>query len=782
MNAITCEAQKVTETPEITKTQQQARIACNQVMKDPLASEVIVDKYLLCDKAGMYHEWIPEQMWDRLANAAAKPEQSDKRDEVTHRFRSLLQDFKFVPGGRVLYGLGNPFVDVTLKNCYVVGIQDDSIEGIFKAAWQMAETYKGGGGCGIDISPLRPKGSKVHNAARVASGAVSFMDFFSHVTGMIGQKGRIGALMICIDVSHPDVEDFIDIKGGDLDKVRYANVSVKVTDEFMRAVKNDTDFDLRWGGKVYKTIKARQLWDKLIYRAWSRAEPGLLFWDTACRNVPAHNYPGFECIACNPCGEIFLSHGDSCNLGSVVLSKYVINPFTDKAEIDFDNLRSDVTASVRFLDNIISLEKSPMEFQQWANDHGRRLGLGIMGLADMLLKLGIKYDSQQGVDIVEEVMSNFRDASYEASIDLAQEKGAFPDYNHRRHMKSEFVQGLPDRIKGKLAKHGIRNISLNAIAPTGSISLLAGCSSGIEPVFMYKHIRKTNLGTAKKVKEHEVFHHALREWLEFSGASTEDRLPDHFVSAHDIHPEYRIKMQGTIQKYIDQSISNTVNLAKESTQQQVAYYYEQAWEAGCKGITVYRDGSREGVLSSIDADKQSNGIKRTKAPHRPDKLKADVHVIKPNGRSYTVFVGLLDQRPYEVFALDHQMAGLPDGSKGEIVRVKQGPDSDNVYDFVRGALVVRMLNRYEDQEASLITRLLSTSLRHGVPLEFLMDQMVKSKVPVTSFAKAIARALASYIRPEEAKGCFKCPECKGREIKLEGTCMSCIDCGWSRCT
>lgn len=767
-------------------TREQALRDCLSVVHDELSAKVQVDKYFVCNN-GDYQETKPQQMWNRLATAIAKAEPEAIRTKITETFEQTLTDYKFVPAGRILYGLGNPFVNITLKNCYVIGIQDDSIKGIFDAAYQMAETYKAGGGCGVDLSPLRPRGMPVRNAARYSTGAASFMDFYSNITGLIGQNARIGALLLCIDVSHPDVEEFIKMKGRlksdgkpDLDLVRNANVSVKISDEFMQAVLDDRDFDLRWGGKVFKTVKARGLWKDIIHYAWKRAEPGVLFWDTTCREVPAQFYTGFECISTNPCGEVALSNGDSCNLGSVNLGKYVINPFED-AKFDYEKLDHDVRMSTRFLDNIISLENAPMEFQQKANDNGRRLGLGIMGLADMFLKMRIKYDSDKALTLADEVMHRFMIASYDESCNLAEEKGPFPVFDAERHFKSAYVNRLPQNIQDRIRKKGIRNIALHAIAPTGSLSCIARCSSGCEPVFMMHHIRKTNLGTAKVVEQHEVWHPVAKEYAEKFNVSFDD-LPDFFVSAHQITPEYRIKMQAVIQKKIDQSISNTVNLPKETTEEQIAYYYMEAWRQGLKGITVYRDGSREGVL--VAADKKGHEITLTHAPKRPKTLEGRVHVIKPNGKAYTVFVGLLNDKVYEVFALDSALAGLSDGMVGTIFKENEITDSSSkaIYTFESGPVLVRKLNRYEDSDASLVTRMMSTMCRHGVPLEITVEQVSKSKVGISSFARAISRALTLYINVEEAKGRIKCRECGSKNIKFEGTCRTCLDCGANSCT
>lgn len=1162
-------AQEKTTVTETKATKTEALLACTEALRDDLAAGVLVDKYLLCDGNGDYIETKPDHLWRRLAKAISVPEKDPL--EYEEKFYNLLKDFKFVPAGRVLYGLGNPFVNVTLKNCYVIAIPEDSIKGIFQTAYFAAETYKSGGGVGIDLSILRPKGSPIKNAARYSTGAHSFMDFFSSIAGLIGQKARIGALLLSLDVSHPDIEEFISIKGGDdLDLVRFANISVKISDKFMKAVESDSDFDLVWGGKTYRTIKARDLWNKIIHKAWRRGEPGLLFWDKVCREVPAHNYPGFKTITTNPCvtgamrlrchdgyktirdlwrlggcqeydgnptiekhgslkiinrvglteatnvyrtsdgaevfritlkngtyidatknhkfcvkdydvklplsklevgqelllnsqtdffgsfdypeyaelagwvigdgtvsitqkeqsrasvrcwgsdienvlpklrdlalkiyeksnkstnqnpkydgfdhtpdgfnipvkefssnvlgrlmaedglipgnkhhvpnriwggnkqtiaaflrgffsadgsvqinerkkcisirlcqvrseilsecqlllsqfgitstvhlerrkkskklmndgrgnmklydkkaehelvisgrnnteqfisnigfiqdwkntiakawlvghlgsnnsevkfssaiksieymgieetfclteptnnlvvingidtsqcGEACLSNGDSCDLGSVNLGRYVINPFTTKAAFDHKAFAADIRLSVRFLDNIISLEKTPLEFQQAANDNGRRLGLGIMGLADVFLKMGISYDSEEAIKLTEEIMQNYMISSYDASCDLAKEKGRFPIFDVETHFKSEFIQRLPSWLKDKIKENGIRNISLHAIAPTGSIAVISGCSSGIEPVFMMNYIRKTNLGTAKKVQEHEVVHTAAKEYMTQTGAKL-DNLPPYFVTAHNIKPEMRIRLQSTVQKFVDQSISNTVNLSKDVKGEKIGYYYMEAWKNGLKGITVYRDGSREGVLVSRDQQAQDT-IQIHQAPKRPDSLKGRVHIIKPNGKKFTVFVGFLGDRVFEVFALDHSLAGLSEGMEGNILKTKDDDaSSDNFYYFESGCLTVKHLNRYEDQEASLITRLISTSLRHGTPLEFIIDQINKSRVNVSSLARAIARALSIYIKEEETIGKFKCPDCGSRNVRFHGMCATCLDCGSSKC-
>jgi ribonucleoside-diphosphate reductase alpha chain len=500
--------------------------------------------------------------------------------------------------------------------------------------------------------------------------------------------------------------------------------------------------------------------------------------ETFCLTEPNNNEVVVAGICIGNCGELALSHADSCCLGSMVLSKYVRNSFEKNASFDFVAFDHDVRLGVRFLDNIISLEKTPLPEQQWANDNGRRLGLGFMGLADMLMRMRIKFDSDHAIELVEKVSQQLMTSSYDASCDLAQEKGAFPVFDYSTHMNSEFIKKLPRQILERIKKTGLRNIGLNAIAPTGTISCVAQCSSSLEPVFALKYTRRTNLGTAKEVKEYEVFPAVVQEYMHKFDCKFEN-LPDFFIGAHSIHPKYRIKLQATVQKYIDQSISNTVNLPMDCKEEDIAYYYFEAWKQGIKGITVYREGSREGVLLT-EKKHETGEIQIHQSPRRPDVLDSVVHIIKPNGRTFTVFVGLLNGRVFEVFALDHKVAALTDGMQGKIIK-HAGADGMNTYCFESGAVMVQKLNKFEDDEMSLLTRLISTSLRHGTPIEFIVDQICKSKITIKSPGKAIAHALSKYMKQEEIQGKFKCPKCNSSNMKFEGLCKTCLDCNWSRC-
>ncbi len=758
----------------------QAYQECLSFVKNELSASVLVDKYFHSID-GNYLETTPPQMWRRIAKANASAEPESLRGMYEQKYYDLLTGWNFMPAGRMMYGLGLGGMKVTLKNCYVIAIRDDSIEGIFRAAYEIAETLKAGGGVGLDISPIRPRGSPIHNAARFSSGAVSFMDFFSHITGMIGQNARIGAMLMCIDISHPDVEEFISIKGTEnLNLVRFSNISVKITDEFMKCVEGDKDFDLRWGGKVYKTVKARDLWNKIIHFAWKRAEPGLLFWDTVKRESTTDHYARFISLATNPCGETQLSDGDSCNLASLNLGKYVRKSFKPDAYFDLESFNRDVRLGIRFLDNIITLEQCPLEFQQWANDNGRRLGLGIMGLGDALMRMRIKYDTDQACQQTDLIMSNYMNESYDESCNLAEERGPFPVFEVERHMKSGFIQRLPDRIKNRIKTKGIRNIALHAVAPTGSLMCVAQCTGSAEPMYAVSTFRKTNLGTAKEVVEHEIFNPTVKEYMDETGC-TKDQLPDYFVGAHQIDPKFRIKLQKTINKYVDQSISNTINLPNTCTEEEISDLYSYAWQSGLKGVTVYRDGSREGVLSTTKSIDSTKDIVAHRSPKRPESLEGVVHIIKPNGKKYTVFVGLLGERVYEVFALDSKLVGIEDGMKGQIIK-ERDKDNQSVYNFEMGLVTVRHINRHEDSDASTITRLISTALRHGTPLEFVINQITKSKSIINSLPRAVAKALTFYVKPDEIKGKFKCPKCLSLDIKHDANCFTCLSCGHSKCS
>jgi ribonucleoside-diphosphate reductase alpha chain len=577
---------------------------------DELRARVFHEKYALRDADDESAERTPEEMWRRVAREIASAEPTaDLRERWEQEFLWLLGDFRFLPGGRIMHGAGNQ-AKTTLLNCYVEKIADDSIEGIWNAAKHAAKTYSRGGGIGIDVSPLRPKGSRIHNAARHSTGAVSFMELFSLTTGLIGQAGRRGALMLTIADHHPDVLDFCRVKRN-LTSVRYANISVRLSDTFMRAVEQDGPWTLWFEGpqtgRIEQVIRARDLWKELVEGARDWAEPGCLFWDRIT-GWGTSNYGGLQPISTNPCGEEPLEHGGCCDLGSINLMRFVDKPFTADAAIDHAELDRAVRAGVRFLDNVLTCneDRHALPHQEEAAKRSRRVGLGITGLGDILAMLGLRYDSDRAIRTAGDLMRRIKETAYAYSVELAREKGPFPAFDAERHLEQPFFSIFPDHLVQGMRRHGLRNVSLLTIPPVGSGSVLAGCTNGLEPIFALSYTRRSE---SLSQEYHNVLHPLAAEYarlhgLDLSGLrATADphgylkaKLPPHFVGAHEIDPLRRVDMQAALQKHIDQSISSTVNLPHDATAETVEQVYLHAWRAGLKGVSVYREGSREGVL------------------------------------------------------------------------------------------------------------------------------------------------------------------------------------------
>lgn len=583
---------------------------------DELRARVFLEKYALPG------EVTPDRMWDRVAREIASAEPTDDLRETWRReFRWLLDGFRFLPGGRIMHGAGNPN-KVTLLNCYFVAIRDDSIEAIYDAAARMARTYSRGGGVGIDITPLRPRGAVVHNAARYSTGAVSFMELFSTTTGLIGQAGRRGALMITIADHHPDVADFVRIKR-DLTSVRYANISVRLSDAFMRAVEHDEPWTLRFQrpecGNVERTIRARDLWRELVEGARDWAEPGVLFWDRVI-GWGTSNYGGMTPQGTNPCSEIPLEDGGACDLGSLHLGRFVLDPFTPTARIDEQALARAVRAAVRFLDNVLTYNEGrhPLPEQEEAARRGRRIGLGITGLGDMLVMLGLRYDSDEAIHLAGNLQEKIKLWAYQASTELAREKGPFPAFDPDKHLSQPFFSTFPEALLEEIRRCGLRNVSLLTIPPVGSGSALAGCTNGLEPIFALHYVRRSE---SLSREYYTVLHPLVAEYARVHGLDLRglqdtrdpqgylrERLPDFFLTAHEIDPIRRVDMQAALQRHIDQSISSTVNLPREATAETVERVYRHAWRAGLKGISVYREGSREGVLLTPEEARRQHRI------------------------------------------------------------------------------------------------------------------------------------------------------------------------------
>jgi ribonucleoside-diphosphate reductase alpha chain len=734
---------------------------------DELRARVFYEKYALRDVSGRQTEKIPSQMWHRVAVELASVERDEgSRKEWGSKFYWLLEDFRFVPGGRILFGAGQPR-NATLLNCYFFGIREDSIEAIFDFCKEAARTYSYGGGVGTDISVLRPKGSPVNNAAIYSSGAVSFMELLSTTTGTIGQAGRRGAQMITIRVDHPDVIDFINVKR-DLKKVNYANISVKVTDAFMRAVERDEDFQLKFKNdkvELNRKVRAREIWKQLVRGAWESDEPGVIFWDTIKRESTTE-YNGMEVEGVNPCSEQTLENYGNCCLGSVNLSAFVQEPFTDHSNVDWDSLVRATQYAVRFLDDVLdyNADRHPLPQQKKASLWSRRIGVGITGLGDMLIKLGLKYDEDATIEFVDKLFERITNVIYEYSTELAKEKGAFPAFVAEKHLAQAFIQRLDPRVKDRV-KEGIRNAAITTIPPVGSGSILAGCSSGVEPVFALSYTRRSK---SLSEGEFKVFHPLVKEYMSATRVSDVKQLPSYFVTSHQIKPEMRVKMQATIQKHIDTAISSTVNLPESITPEEVERIYHLAWQLGCKGITVYREGSREGILETEEGGKKKEVKKESLQFERPKVMAGRTLKLRlPQGSLYVTA-----------------------NSEGEVMEEV----------FVN----IGKLGGDEKADAEAMGRLISLYLQHGGDIQNVIRTLkgIRGKyvswddgVQLLSIPDATAKALEMLVAngataelPQQAQGgvasaaaMSSCPECKENTLIFENGCYRCSNCGYSKC-
>jgi len=773
---------------------------------DELRSRCFLDKYALRQKDGTLVESVPLQMWERIAKAMAGVETLDKQAEWERNFYWLLEDFRFIPGGRIMFGAGQPR-NATLLNCYVVPIQDDSLESIFDWCKFAARTYSFGGGVGTDISVLRPAGAPVNNSAIYSSGAVSFMDLFSTTTGTIGQAGRRGALMLTIAVDHPDVERFIEIKNdAERNKVQFANISVRITDEFMQAVESDDQFALHFEndktGPIIKKVKARNLWDKLVKSAHSSAEPGLIFWDNV-KKESTTEYNGMGVITTNPCSEIPLEPYGCCCLGNVNLSQFVNDSFTPKAAIDWPKLEQALGYGVRFLDNVLdyNADKHPLPEQREASLKSRRIGVGFTGLGDMLIKLGYKYDSEEAVAMVDRLFERIKNRIHQASTEVAQEKGAFPAFDPDKHAKSPFIQRLAPQVQEAIKTHGIRNAALITVPPVGSGSVLAGTSSGVEPIFSLSYVRRSK---SLSKGEFKVFHPLVQQYIDFKteqgeAVADEAQLPDLFVTAHQIKPKMRIKMQAAIQRHVDHAISSTINLPRETSVEEVKAIYLDAWKQGLKGVTVYREGSREGILiTNEEAQRQKN----------KDNALTQTNQTSPNGHRVSASKRQLRAprpRPRVAMGKTYRMKTELGSAYITINEDENGPAEI----FVQG------LGKSGSSTAAFseaIGRLLSLALRSGIKSSAIVDQLchIRGSRPVMqedgtvvfSVPDAIAKALADYLKGGEQlpliagkvepvtaenrgsehkrNGKELCPECGG-VLRFTNGCALCQDCGFSQC-
>jgi len=819
---------------------------------DELAARVWVNKYALKDSFGNIFEKNPDDMHHRLASEIARIENRYPNPLSEEEIFEILRDFKYiVPQGGPMTGIGNEFQIASLSNCFVIGNEgpSDSYGGVMKIDQEQVQLMKRRGGVGHDLSHIRPKGSPVKNSALTSTGIVPFMERYSNSTREVAQDGRRGALMLSVSINHPDSESFIDAKMTE-GKVTGANVSVKIDDEFMRAVINGEEYEQKYPvysetPKYKKTIDARQLWNKIVHNAWKSAEPGILFWDTIIRESVPDCYAdkGYRTVSTNPCGEIPLCPYDSCRLLAINLYSYVQNPFTKGAFFDFPLFKKHVAVAQRIMDDIIDLELEKIdaildkvhedpesdevkgvEIRLWEKirqkaKEGRRTGVGITAEGDMLAALGLRYGSDEAIDFAVDVQKTLAVEAYRASVYLAKDRGSFKIYDTRREENNPFINRLREADPGmyaEMVKYGRRNIACLTIAPTGTTSLMTQTTSGIEPVFLpvYKRRRKVNPNdrnvridfvdeSGDSYEEFIVFHHKFAEWMKTNGYDPEkyyndeeiDRLvaesPYYKATSNDIDWVAKVRMQGEVQKWVDHSISVTVNLPSDVTEELVGKLYVEAWKSGCKGCTVYRDGSRAGVLVSNKDKKQAGALANEMPAKRPMELDADVVRFQNNKEKWIAFIGLYNGRPYEIFtgiADDEEGIMLPKAvTEGKIVK-HYDEQGNSRYDFQfqnkRGfKTTVEGLSYKFDKEYWNYAKLISGVLRHGMPVHQAVELVASMEFDnenINTWKNGVERALKKYIpNGTEATG-EKCEHCGAPLVYQEG-CLICKDCGYSKC-
>jgi len=790
---------------------------------DELATNVFMTKYCLRDKKGNFMEKTPDDMHQRIAKEFARMEDkfiTRKSNHLTeNKIYSYLKDFKYiVPQGSPMMGIGNDYVNVSLSNCVVVDNPQDSVSSIMDAGKDLANLFKRRCGVGLDISDLRPEGAPVNNSARTTTGAWSFADFYSYVCRMIGQNGRRGALMISMDIRHPDIAEFVKMKH-DLAKVTGANVSVKISDSFMEAVESNSKITLQFPVDVEDPeyvyeVDAAALWDTIIESATTTAEPGLLMWDNITKNLPAHCYPEFKTKTTNPCGEIPLSAYDSCRLISLNLKSLVKNSFEKNAEFDFNKLQEVAAVGMRLSDDLVELELEKLsnirhiadtddEKKLWeklygAALNGRRTGLGTHGLADALACLNLAYDSDEALGIIEKIYRTLRNAAYEESIYLAQERGAFPAFDWNLEENNEFIQRLPTKLKDLLAEHGRRNISILTNAPTGSVSIMSQTSSGLEPVFRNSYIRRRKLShdehqleadhvddLGDRWVEYEVFHHNAQAWLDWQPFDDPGPLPAFFVESDTIDWEQRIAVQAAIQQSIDHSISSTINLPKGTDPELVGRLYMEGWKQGRKGITVYVDGSRSGVLITEKEDESI--FPQRSAPKRPLELECNLHHTTIKGEKWVIMVGIMDAKPYEVMGGLSNLIEIPrDKAKGVLIKNPR-KSMNSIYDLRVGTngdtiIIKDLVKVFDNANHSAFTRMISLGLRHGASIQYVVEQLQKDRdSDMFSFAKCVARVLKNYIPDGQEATEKTCSECNEPNLIYVEGCVTCTACGYAKC-
>ena len=824
---------------------------------DELAAKVWVNKYALKDAFGNIYEESPNDMHHRLASEIARVEKKYPNPLSEQELFDLFDHFRYiVPQGSPMTGIGNDYQIASLSNCFVIGLdgQADSYGAIIRIDEEQVQLMKRRGGVGHDLSHIRPKGSPVKNSALTSTGLVPFMERYSNSTREVAQDGRRGALMLSVSIKHPDSEAFIDAKMTE-GKVTGANVSVKIDDDFMNAAVNGGTYKQQYpidsDSPVYvKDIDASGLWKKIIHNAWKSAEPGVLFWDTILRESVPDCYAdlGFRTVSTNPCGEIPLCPYDSCRLLAINLYSYVVNPFTPDAYFDYDLFKKHVGLAQRIMDDIIDLESEKiemilakidsdpesMEVRQterhlWEKIQrktlqGRRTGVGITAEGDMIAALGLRYGTEEATDCAELIQKTLALAAYRSSVMLAKERGAFEIFDAKREEKNPFINRLREAdpvLYEDMLKYGRRNIACLTIAPTGTTSLMTQTTSGIEPVFLpvYKRRRKVNPNdsearvdfvdeTGDAFEEYIVAHHKFVTWMQANGYSASKKYtqeeveelvaksPYYKATSNDVDWLQKVRMQGRIQKWVDHSISVTINLPNDVSEELVDSLYVEAWRCGCKGCTVYRDGSRSGVLIATDKKKKKEDCNCMQPPvivsTRPRELDADVVKFQNNREKWIAFVGLLNGRPYEIFtglADDDEGIMLPKNvSKGTIIK-SYDEDGNKHYDFQfknkRGyKMTIEGLDGKFNPEYWNYAKLISGVLRYGMPIDQvikLVQGMELNSESINTWKNGVERALKKYLpNGMEAKG-QKCPNCGLETLIYQEGCLICTNCGASKC-
>lgn len=821
---------------------------------DDLAARVWVNKYALKDSDGNIYEKTPNDMHHRIASEIARIEQRYPNPLTEKEVFDVIKDFKYiVPQGSPMAGIGNPYQIASLSNCFVIGNEgdSDSYGGIMKIDQEQVQLMKRRGGVGHDLSHIRPKGSPVKNSALTSTGVVPFMERYSNSTREVAQDGRRGALMLSVSINHPDSEDFIDAKM-EQGKVTGANVSVRMDDTFMQAVKDGNSYTQKYpifsnNPKYSKEIEAEKLWKKIVHNAWKSAEPGILFWDTIINESVPDCYAdlGYKTVSTNPCGEIPLCPYDSCRLLAINLFSYVENPFTDKAEFNFELFKKHIVIAQKIMDDIIDLELEKVdaiiakidadpqtdevkavEKNLWLNiqrkaEEGRRTGIGITAEGDMLAALGIKYGSKEGTDFSVEIHKTLALEAYRASVYTAKDRGTFKIFDSEREKDNPFILRLKDadeKLYYDMLEYGRRNIALLTIAPTGTTSLMTQTSSGIEPVFMpvYKRRRKVNPND-KNVRidfvdevgdsweEYVVFHHRFKQWMEINGIATDKnysqeelnkivkKSPYYKATSNDVDWLSKVRMQGAVQKWVDHSISVTINLPNDATEDLVGKLYLEAWQAGCKGVTVYRDGSRSGVLISNEEKKEEENETLTPFPtKRPESLEADVVRFQNSKDKWIAFIGLIDGKPYEIFtgfADDEDGILIPRWVNNGVIIKNRNEDGSSRYDFQyknkRGyKTTIEGLSHKFNPEFWNYAKLISSTLRHGMPIEKVVDLINSLQLDtesINTWKNGVARALKRYVADGTEARKQKCENCNSTSLIYQEGCLTCKDCGSSKC-